>query len=82
MNWGKYNSEKQQLLNKGFKPENLFFQIGNFEDESDIEILVKDDVALTYGYEYPNAWSIGKYSNCNFANGFDRHSEIIDINEL
>lgn len=83
INWEQFANEEILLFSKGFDRYVLTFQIGNYEDEDYLILFVKDDLALTHAYSsHGNVWDSGKLSNCNFHNGFDKNSQIVDINTL
>jgi hypothetical protein len=57
------------LLQNGFEKRVFFFAIGSGEDEDDIDIFVKDGIAVTYESTY-DCWFANKEENINYTNGF------------
>lgn len=82
MNWTKYETDLAYLIKLGYEMQILTYQVCNYEDEDFNNIMVKDDIALIHGLNAGDTWSKGKLSNCNFHDGFDTSSQIIDIYTL
>lgn len=66
---------EQTLIAAGYEKEIFFFQVGNYEDEDDITIFVKDGVAVTQGSE-DGYWHAEKRDLISYAEGFDTDTAI------
>lgn len=58
---------EQSLLESGFNKQIFFFQIGNGEDEDDIDIYIKGNLAITY---HSKQWKKRPYDQISYVNGF------------
>lgn len=76
VDWEYAHSFCKKLEKKGFVHKNFFFQTGGGEDENDMEIYVKDDIAVTFDC-YSNSFKTCKYSNMNYVDGWDYNNETI-----
>lgn len=66
---------EQSLIAAGYEKRIFFFQIGNYEDEDDIIIFVKDGIAITQGSE-ERYWHARKLNEISYADGFDTDNTI------
>jgi hypothetical protein len=64
---------EESLLNAGFKPQYFAYQIGGGEDEDDMTIFVKDNIAVAYRWDN-DYWYARRREGLNYINGF-RFSE-------
>lgn len=67
------------LIKAGYKPEIFFYKIGGGEDESDMTIYVKDDIAVRIQYNsstYPSGVCYAvKCDYLSTQNGWDYYNE-------
>jgi len=75
-----YNKTVDALMEKGYTLTSFFFQIGNFEDEDDIQILTKNGIALFWDY-VSDKWYGSKFADLHYSKGYP-HGEPIDINSI
>ena len=74
-----YKSDCDYLLSNGWSKECFTYKIP--DDENYEDIFVKGDVALVWGYYYPNTWHEFKYSDASYINGLPDNYKRIDIYE-
>lgn len=63
---------EQQLIEAGFKPKTFFYEIGGGEDEDDMTIYIKDDIALMFDFQR-KVWLKRPYSSLSYINGFNSY---------
>lgn len=73
-----YQQDSKNLTDHGWKQFVFYYQIGNFEDENDDCVFVKNDVLLWFDYTW-GRWFEGVYSRCRYESGIDISKGVVDI---
>lgn len=61
---------EQSLIAAGYERQTFFFQTGGGEDEDDMEIFVKNGIAVAYESTY-ECWYAVPESEINYVDGFN-----------